>query len=192
MNKAVFHFIVRQSVATKSQGFKTKILQIMKRRMFIIGVLILSSLVGARAQDKCPNVIVIRKTLYDSFQNTRGTKESLERQLIRNREILDDLRKKYEDCEHQADIGAMLKQAGDDVTSVEARLKEATEAYNKVAHMVQQIMDDAHDVAVVYRYYDSGYGSLGRVWTMTFSDQGDKIVIVPSYYDLPDHAVGRN
>ena len=155
-------------------------------------LLIIFSFLGARAQDKCPNVIVIRKTLYDSFQNVRGTKESLEGLLIRNRQVLDDLRKKYEDCEHQTDISTMLKQAEENVHAVETRLKEAIEAYNKVAVVVQKIMADAHDVAVVYRFYDGGYGPLGRVWTMTFSDQRDKIVIVPSYYDLPDHAVGGN
>jgi uncharacterized membrane protein len=106
--------------------------KIMKLRTFIVGLLILSTFLSGRAQDKCPTVVVVRKSLYDSFQNARAGVESLERELIRDRQVLEDLRQKYRDCERQADIAAMLKQAEDAVQAVDAQLKTATEVYRKV------------------------------------------------------------
>jgi hypothetical protein len=161
----------------------------MKLRAFITGFLLLSSFVSVRAQDKCPNVVVVRKTLYDSFQNVKGNVESLERNVIRGRQVRDDLRQKYRDCEHQADVAAMLRQADDDVKAVEANLTAATEVYRKVDQELRQILHDANGVPVVYRYYDSSYGDFGRVVTMTFSPQEGKVVTIMTYYQLPDHAV---
>ncbi len=123
MNDPVLLFICRKHAVNETQVFKTKIIQVMKLRIIIIGLLILSSFIGVRAQDKCPNVVVVRKTLYDSFQRARGSVENLERELTRDRQVLDDLRLKYRDCEHQTDIGAMLTQQEDAVKNLEDQLK---------------------------------------------------------------------
>jgi len=163
----------------------------MKIRFFIVGLIMVLSFVYAQAQIKCPAVIVVRKTLYDSFQSARGSRESLQRDVERYRTVRDDLRQQYQDCEHQTDVAAFLLQADDAVKVAEASFKVATEGYEKLEYEVRKIIDDAHDIAVVYRYYDPGYGNFGRVWTMTFTSREGKIVIVPSYYQLPDNTVGK-
>jgi hypothetical protein len=164
----------------------------MKLKVLIAGVFLFASFSGIYAQDKCPNVVIVPKTLYDSFQNAKGNAESLEREFTRVRQVRDDLSQKYRDCEYQADIAAILKKADDDVKNVEANLKTATEAYRLVDQELRRMLHDADGFPVVYRFYDSGYGNFGRVWTMTFSPQDGKIVIVPTYYQLPDHAVSAN
>jgi hypothetical protein len=86
----------------------------------------------------------------------------------------------------------MLEQREDAVHAAEAQLAPAKEAEKLVNQALWHIIQNANDVPVVYRFYDPGYGNFGRVWTMTFSPQGDKIVVVPTYYDLPDPAVSHN
>lgn len=159
---------------------------VMKHRALIATLLLLFSFVGIHAQDKCPNVVVVRKTLYDSFQNAKANVESLERALTKAKVVRDDLYRQFRNCEHQGDIGDMLKQKDDEVKNLEANLKTVTEGNKVVDQEIRRILHDANDVPVVYRYYDGGYGNFGRVWTMTFTAQNGKIVIVPTYYQLPD------
>jgi len=169
-------------------------LQIMKLAILMISLIASSFVMNAQVlSDKCPTVVVIRKSLYDSFQNAKSNKEAWERNLAKYRQVRDDLRQKYRDCAHQGDVAAFLQKAEDDVVTAETNLKTATDTFEKIEQVVRQFYDGAHDLPVVHRFYDPGYGNLGRVWTMTFNKSREgKIEIVPTYYDLPDHAVGAN
>ncbi len=175
------------AASTEIKGLNFKKLQIMKRAMLVISLIVSSFIVNAQAlDDRCPTAVVIRKSLYDSFQTAKGSKESLERDLARFRQVRDDLRQKYRVCEHEADVAAFLQQADNDVKTAEANLKAATDVYDKVEKVVRQIYDGAHDIPVVFRFYDSGYGTFGRVWTMTFTKLEGKIVVISTYYQLPE------
>lgn len=186
----------RTVCAAKGQPTKfivnIKILKIMKLRALITGLLLLSTLIGLRAQDKCPNVIVVRKALYDSFQTANTNVQDLEQALIKARQVRDDLYRQYHECQYQSDIADMLKQKDVEVQNLEARLKPAKNAWEQIDQELRRIIHEANGVPVVYRFYDSGYGNFGRVWTMTFSPQDGKIVIIPSYYQLPDQVASAN
>jgi hypothetical protein len=163
-----------------------KLLAIMKHRTLIGALLLFSSFAGILAQDKCPNVVVIRKSLYDSFQRVKADVGNLERSLTKAKQVRDNLYRQYRECEHQGDIEDMLKQRDADVHNLENSLNEVNETNKLVDQHVRRILHDANGIPVVYRFYDSGYGNLGRVWTMTFSSQDGKIVVVPTYYQLLD------
>jgi|SRR5579872_366651 len=159
-----------------------------KARLAFLALLLLPVLVHAQSLDKCPDVVVIRQSLYDSFQNLKGNLNGAEQEILRQRAVLDDLRKRYFGCEQQSDIAAMLGQAEAALKQAENNRKTLDTTFQKVDAEVREIIRAAHGTTVAYRYYDRGYGDLGAVVTMTFSLVDGKVTIIPSYYQLPSTA----
>ncbi|MHA4808398.1 hypothetical protein ACX0G9_09825 [Flavitalea flava] len=170
----------------KALIFNNKNFMAMKIKVLIAGLLLISSFTDIHAQDKCPNVVVVRKTLYDSFQRTKADVGNIERSLTKAKQVRDDLYRQYRQCEHQSDIADMLKQWDADVQNLEANLKPENEAYKLLEQELRLVIHNANGVPAVYRYYDAGYGNLGSVVTMTFLSQGERILVVPTYNQLPD------
>lgn len=175
--------------ATKqANGLKLQNLKKMKNKSVVFGLVLLFSCVHAQSQEKCPNAFVIQKDLYDRFQTLKSSKDGADRELTKDRYILDALLKRYLVCEKQDDIAAILKQAEESLRSAEINSKTSGEAYEKVEAEVRKIIKDAHKVPVEYTFYEKFYGNFGRVVTMTFDlQEDDKVEVIPNFYVLPDH-----
>jgi hypothetical protein len=159
-----------------------------KTKSIILGLMFLPAFIHAQNLEKCPDVVVLPKVLYDSFQNMKANLDEAEREMTIYRGAKDDIQKKFLGCEKQADVAAMLRQAEQSLETAETNRKKWFEAFTKVDGEVRDFILAAGRRPVAYRFYESGYGQFGRVATMTFSIPKDKVVIIPSYYELPDPA----
>jgi hypothetical protein len=142
----------------------------------------------AQNQEKCADLIVVPKALYDSFQNEKANLDVADREITRERSVVDDLLKKYLGCETQPDVAAMVKQSEEAQKMAEANRKASAEPFARVDGEVREIIRTAHGRPVGYRYLEPGYGELGRVVTMNFTIVDGKVTTTPTYYQLPDTA----
>ena len=160
----------------------------MSRNLAILGLFFLPTLMQAQPREKCADVTVVPKALYDSFQNLKASLNAAERLITKERSVLDDLMKRYLGCETQPDVATMLQQAEEALKTAEASRKKSGEDLNRVDGEVREIIRTARGKPVVYRYYDPYNGNFGTVVTMNFAIVDGKVTTTPSYYQLPDIA----
>jgi hypothetical protein len=158
----------------------------MKRKLVILGLILLPLLMHAQNINKCPDVDVLPKSLYDRFQQAQANLDGAEREIRRERGILEDLQKTYLGCEKQADVETMLKQAEGSLQIAEANRKSAAEAFAPIDAEVRHFIVDAHGRTVACRYCEPGYGEWGRVVMITFVVLEDKVKTIPTFYPLPE------
>lgn len=160
----------------------------MKSNLVILCLFLFPISMHAQIKEKCGDLIVVPKALYDSFQNERANLDAADREITRERGVLDDLQKKYMECETQPDVAAMIKEAEEALKTAEANRKVYADAFAGVDAEVREIIRSARGKPVGYRYLEGGYGALGRVVTMNFVIVDDKVTTIPTYYPLPDTA----
>jgi hypothetical protein len=168
-----------------------KKVEFVKSKLIILGLMFLPALMHAQNLEKCPDVVVLPKVLYDSFQNMKGNLEGAENEIARDSAVREDILKRFLGCEKQADVAAMLKQIDESLQTAEANRKKWAEAFDKVNREVRDFILAAHGQPVAYRFYDPGYGELGRVEMVTFDILKGKVVIIPTFYDLPTATTRR-
>ncbi len=159
----------------------------MKYKVFILGIALLPLVVKAQSVEKCADVVSLSKELYDNFQSLKSNLAGSEQEIAKYRETRDEIMRKYLGCEKQEDVAAMVKQAEDNLQRAEGNRKTWAESFARVDVKIRQFIDDNRGKQVEYRFLDPfGGGNLGKVVTMTFTIQEGKVVIIPSYYQLPD------
>jgi hypothetical protein len=159
----------------------------MNRKLIILGLLLLPALIRAQGLEKCSDVVALPKELYDSFQIVKTHLDNADKETIKFRESRNDLLKKYLGCETQPDVAAMLKQAYDLLQTAESNRQMWVDPYARVEAKVRRFIKETHGKTVEYRYYEPyAGGNLGRVVTLTFALDGDKMNVDTSYYQIPD------
>jgi hypothetical protein len=158
---------------------------LIKRKLIILGIIFLPTFMHAQNVEKCPDVVVLPKVLYDSFQIMKANLDGAENEIARDSAVREDILKRFLGCEKQTDVSAMLKQIDEAQQAAETNRKKWAEAFGRVDQEVRDFILAAHNQPVVYRFYDQGYGELGRVEMVTFEIQKGKVVIIPTFYDLP-------
>src|SRR5580704_8855136 len=83
----------------------------MKIRAIVFGLLFLPLFIHAQTRENCSGIVALPKQLYDSFQNMKANLDGAEREIIKQRAILDDLQRTYLGCITQPDVAAMVKDA---------------------------------------------------------------------------------
>jgi hypothetical protein len=169
-------------------SLKLQNLKKMKNKLIILGLMFLPLFIHAQTLDleKCSDVVVLPKALYDDFQNAKGGLDNADREITRERGVLDDIQKRYLGCEDRSDVAAMRKQPEEALQRAETNRKNLAEAFVKSDQEVRGFIRDHHGRSVAYAYLDPYYGNWGRIVTMNFAIVDDKVVVTPTYYELPD------
>lgn len=160
----------------------------MKNKLIILGLLSLPLFMHAQTPEKCSDFVVIPKSVYDSFQTQRANLTAAEREITKERTILEDLQKRFLECERAPDVAAMVQQAEEAIKAADANRKTAADAFDKVDKEVREIIRAAGGRPVGYRYLDSWSGEFGQVVTIKFDIMEGKVKTTPFYYPLPGTA----
>ncbi|HEX3935443.1 MAG TPA: hypothetical protein VHW43_12235 [Puia sp.] len=159
----------------------------MSRKLIVLSLMFLPVLIHAQGLEKCADVVVLPKELYDSFQTAKANVDRIDREVANDREARDGLLKKYLGCEEQPDVASMVKQFNQSLQAAETDRRPSNEAFFRIEEKVKQFIRAAHGKSVEYRLYDRyGGGKLGSVVTITFTIQDDKVVAIRSSYQLPE------
>jgi hypothetical protein len=142
--------------------------------------------VHAQGTEKCSDVIAISKELLDSFRILKANLNNADKEIIKDREVRDEILKKYLGCEKQPNVADMLKNLEESLQTAEANRKTSDNILNRIETKIRQIIRDAHGKPVACQYYDPNpIDRLGTVVTIAFTIQDDKVVVIPSYFQLP-------
>lgn len=156
----------------------------MKIRSIVFGLLFIPLFIHAQTRENCSGIVALPKQLYDSFQNMKANLDGAEREIIKQRAILDDLQKTYLGCITQPDVAAMIKDAEGTLKTAETNRKTSEDAFDRVDKEVKDFIRSAHG-PVAFRYLEPYFGDFGRVVTMHFDITEGKVTITPSFYQLP-------
>ena len=156
----------------------------MKIKSIVFGILLLPIFMHAQNPENCSGIVALPKPLYDSFQTLKANLDGANREINKQRAILDDLQRTYLGCVTQPDIAAMIKDAEQALKTAEANRKTSEEAFDRVDKEVKDFIRAAHG-PVAFRYLEPYYGDFGRVVTMHFDIVEDKVSVTPSFYQLP-------
>jgi hypothetical protein len=163
---------------------------IMNIKYALLGLLIFPLLTQAQSldihSDACSNFVVLPKALYENFVNAKGALDNADREIKKERGVLDDIQKTYLGCEDRSDVASMRKQPEEALQRADTSRKSLSEAYDKVEREVRDFIHDAHGRVVAYAYLEAYYGNWGRIVTLHFDIVEDKLVVKPTYYELPD------
>jgi len=173
-------------------SLKLQNLKKMKNKLIILGLMILPLFMQAQTldihSDNCSNVVVLPKGLYENFTSAKGALDNADREIKKERGVLDDIQKTYLECEDRSDVAAMRKQPEEALQRAETSRRSLAEAYDKVDREVRDFVHDQRGRAVAYAYLEAYYGQWGRIVTLHFDIVEDKLVVKPTYYELPDPA----
>jgi hypothetical protein len=165
-------------------SIKFKKFKKMKIKSIVFGILLLPIFMHAQNPENCSGIVALPKPLYDSFQTLKANLDGADREITKQRAILDDLQRTYLGCVTQPDIAAMINDAGQAMKTAEANRKTSEDAFDRVDKEVKDFIRAAHR-PVAFRYLEPYYGDFGRVVTMHFDIVEDKVSVTPSFYQLP-------
>lgn len=149
----------------------------MKKKFFILSLLVLPAFVNAQTSGKCPDIVFVPKEASDNFQTAQINLRNFDAALTKAKETSGAVHLKYFGCGKEPGVPENLRAADSLVDVAQNNRKSAADAFAKADLKIREYIGESHGRDVENFYTDPYTGSLGETVTTRFKLDGDNNVV---------------